>query len=90
METYLGAPGNQISQVAFVTFTFPTYMDVAESFMRASLMIEQVVNNITGGKLPQDLEIPYLDYCFERHRTDVHNAKEVNARYDSITAKPDM
>ena len=80
METYSGSEGKKITQVAFLTFTFPTYMDVPESFMRVALMVEQMVNTITRGQLPNGLEIPYLGYCIERHRTDVHKAKEVNAR----------
>ena len=62
METYSGSEGKKITQIAFLTFTFPTYMDVPESFMRAALMVEQMVNTITGGQLPDGLEIPYLGF----------------------------
>ena len=79
LDTYHGTDGQNITQVAFLTFTFPPYVDVPESFMRAALIVEQVVNAVTGDKM-KHIKIPYMAYAIERHRADIHKTKELNAK----------
>ena len=43
-------------------------------------MVEQVVNAITNIGDGAKTKIPYMAYVIERHRTDIHKAKELNAK----------
>ena len=71
MEHHVSYTENNLSQAIIFTFT---YMDVQETFMRASLMVEALINSVQPNT--PNTTIPILAYAIERHRADVHKTRE--------------